>query len=423
MHAHFLQRSDRGSPDWWQALARRGTPLVEADGAAFRVTFIWRDPQGGEATSALRHVWLNITGRTDHHQPGPPQSLARLPGSDIWHWQTLIEADWRGSYSFMPSEQPLPPAQGREAVRSFWQALFPLAQADPLNPLPAWQGQRGLAVSPLHMPGAPAQTAWALAEPSRAPVVHERHWHSQRLGNSRRVWWFATGAGELAERPLAILLDGDFWATSMPVAAPLMHLTEAGRLPAALYLLVDSIDTAERGRELTCNPDFWLALQDELLPQLQAWAPHSQEPARTLVAGQSFGGLAAVYAALNWPTRFGAALSQSGSFWWPRREPSPDTADSGLLAQIEQGLGADLALRLYLEAGRREPLIHAVNQRLVDALARRGQPVDYHLINGGHDALCWRGGLLDGLCALWAPLSPSNTAYQEPAHGHPQPLR
>ncbi|RYE88104.1 MAG: enterobactin esterase [Oxalobacteraceae bacterium] len=80
-------------------------------------------------------------------------------------------------------------------------------------------------------------------------------------------------------------------------------------------------------------------------------------------------------------------------------------------------------MRLYLEAGRREPLIHAVNQRLVDALARRGQPVDYHLINGGHDALCWRGGLLDGLCALWAPLSPSNTAYQEPAHGHPQPLR
>ncbi|MEX0632289.1 alpha/beta hydrolase-fold protein [Serratia ureilytica] len=38
--------------------------------------------------------------------------------------------------------------------------------------------------------------------------------------------------------------------------------------------------------------------------------------ARTVVAGR-YGGLAALYAGLHWPARFGHVLSQSGSFWWP----------------------------------------------------------------------------------------------------------
>jgi enterochelin esterase family protein len=42
-------------------------------------------------------------------------------------------------------------------------------------------------------------------------------WHSHRLNNHRRVWVYATGDDHSAERPLAILLDGQFWAESMPV--------------------------------------------------------------------------------------------------------------------------------------------------------------------------------------------------------------
>ena len=43
----------------------------------------------------------------------------------------------------------------------------------------------------------------------------------------------------------------------------------------------------------------------------------SERADRTVVAGQSYGGLAAMYAGLHWPARFGRILSQSGSFWWP----------------------------------------------------------------------------------------------------------
>ncbi|MBF3339857.1 enterochelin esterase, partial [Leptospira borgpetersenii serovar Hardjo-bovis] len=93
-------------------------------------------------------------------------------------------------------------------------------------------------------------------------------WHSERLGNARRVWLFTTGGDDAPlTRPLAILLDGQFWAHSQPVWPALQSLTDRGVLPPAVYLLVDVIDTAHRSRELPCNAAFWEALWEELLPQ------------------------------------------------------------------------------------------------------------------------------------------------------------
>lgn len=103
---------------------------------------------------------------------------------------------------------------------------------------------------------------------------------------------FTTG-DESPERPLAVLLDGQFWA-SMPVWPALASLTHEGKLPPAVYVLIDVIDTAHRSRELPCNPDFWLAVQDELLPQVKSMAPFSDRADHTVVAGQSFGGLSSL---------------------------------------------------------------------------------------------------------------------------------
>ncbi len=133
-----------------------------------------------------------------------------------------------------------------------------------------------------------------------------------------------------------MLLDGQFWAQSMPVWPALASLTAEGKLPPAVYVLIDVIDMAHRTRELPCNPDFWLAVQEELLPLVQALAPFSDRADRTVVAGQSFGGLSSLYAALHWPQRFGCVLSQSGSYWWPHRGAQQD----GLL--IEQLQGGEL---------------------------------------------------------------------------------
>ncbi|MRS15454.1 enterochelin esterase [Enterobacteriaceae bacterium RIT691] len=402
----MTETAKTGSAAWWEEL---DGPQWQREGDVCHVTFYWRDPAGPARASAIKRVWIYITGVTDHHQKSIPQTLSRLPGTDVWQWQTTLPASWRGSYCFMPStrEDDFADALFTDALltdapsdshllREGWRKLLPNAVADPLN-AHSWRGGRGHAVSALSLPDAPAQPGWNLPDvPYSAPQCIQ--WQSPRLGNSRRVWIYTTG--DAPDRPLALLMDGQFWAESMPVWSPLARLTGDRLLPPAVYVLVDAIDTAHRAAELPCNTDFWRALQDELLPQIQQLAPFSERPERTLVAGQSFGGLAAMFAGLNWPARFGCVLSQSGSYWWPSR----GDARGAIGEQLSRGELSPQGLRIWLEAGEREPLIFRANQALLQQLQQTQQPLFWRQVDGGHDALCWRGGLTAGLMALWQPL-------------------
>lgn len=391
-----------GSEAWWQS--KNGPEWVREQGK-YRVTFWWRDPAGTQHTSAVKRVWLYITGVTDHHKNARPQSLERIPDTDVWQWQGEFSPQWRGSYCFIPSENTddFAPDVFRDeqpdrlALREGWRKLLPQAMSDPLN-TQSWRGGRGHDVSALEMPDAPVQPGWDRPNtPYRQPVCID--WQSKRLGNRRRVWIFTTGDDD-PERPLAVLLDGQFWAESMPVWPALTALTLGRKLPPAVYVLIDVIDMAHRNNELPCNPDFWLAVQEELLPLVKQRTPFSDRPDRTVVAGQSFGGLSSLYAALNWPQRFGCVLSQSGSYWWPHRGGQQEGL---LIAQLKAGEKTARGLRIVLEAGRNEPLIYRANQAIYDELHTQ-QQVYWRQVDGGHDALCWRGGLTQGLMTLWQPL-------------------
>ena len=391
-----------GSEAWWQS--KNGPEWVREQGK-YRVTFWWRDPAGTQQTSAVKRVWLYITGVTDHHKNARPQSLERIPDTDVWQWQGEFSPQWRGSYCFIPSENKDDFAPDvfhgeqpdRMALREGWRKLLPQAMSDPLN-AQSWRGGRGHDVSALEMPDAPVQPGWDRPDtPYRQPVCIE--WHSRRLGNRRRIWIFTTGNDD-PERPLAVLLDGQFWAESMPVWPALTALTLGRKLPPAVYVLIDVIDMAHRNNELPCNPDFWLAVQEELLPLVKQRTPFSDRADRTVVAGQSFGGLSSLYAALNWPQRFGCVLSQSGSYWWPHRGGQQEGL---LIAQLKAGEKNARGLRILLEAGRNEPLIYRANQAIYDELHTQ-QQVYWRQVDGGHDALCWRGGLTQGLMTLWQPL-------------------
>lgn len=394
-----------GSEAWWQS--KNGPEWEREDNGDYRVTFWWRDPQGTEKESAIRRVWVYITGVTDHHQNAVPQSMRRIVGTNVWCWSISLNANWRGSYCFIPSDRndifaSLAPGEtpDRTVLREGWRQLLTQAIADPLN-TQSWKGGRGHAVSALEMPDAPVQPGWGRPENPDSPAVCLQ-WHSDRLGNTRRVWVFTTGEANPEERPLAILLDGQFWADSMPIWPALTSLTHRGQLPPAVYLLIDAIDTPHRSHELPCNPDFWLAVQQELLPLVKTTTPFSGDPQRTVVAGQSFGGLASLYAGLNWPDRFGCVLSQSGSYWWPHRGGHQDGV---IIEQLKAGTVSVQGLRIVLEAGTREPIIFRANQALFAQFPSAPQSIFWRQVEGGHDALCWRGGLMQGLMTLWQPLT------------------
>lgn len=92
-----------GSDSWWQS--KHGPQWQRLNDEMYQVTFWWRDPQGSEERSAIKRVWVYITGVTDHHQNSQPQSMQRIAGTDVWQWTTQLNANWRGSYCFIPTER------------------------------------------------------------------------------------------------------------------------------------------------------------------------------------------------------------------------------------------------------------------------------------------------------------------------------
>jgi enterochelin esterase-like enzyme len=163
-------------------------------------------------------------------------------------------------------------------------------------------------------------------------------------------------------------------------------------------VLPDSLDSATRARELNQHEPFLEFLADELLPWARERLSFEDDPARTVVAGSSLGGLAAAFCGLRRPDLFGLVLSQSGAF--------------------QRGLPADFArtdrlpLRFALDVGVLETtpfeqfasLYHA-NLHMRDVLVAKGYEISFREFPGGHDYLWWRETIADGLITLLASAS------------------
>lgn len=381
----LLDRPDAGGATWWEAVAAAGTPLRERHGENVEVAFLWRGPD-------CAAVYIDVYSHTPH-PVAQRTALTRIGSTDVWVWRTTLPADWRGSYFLLPVQAGQDVPIERRAVRAWWIDLMTRqASADPFNQLPAHGTGWGVPLSPLLLPEAPVHPAWR--EPASPDGMTCLRWHSDRLDVARDVWVIRTGSVE-GPLPLVLLLDGQYWARQMPVARALQALTAQGVLPPAMYVLIDAVSPERRGVEMPCNEAFWLAVQEELLPRVHPFPP---DPSSTIVAGQSYGGLAALYAALRFPQCFGCVLSQSGSFWWP--DPSRTEGEGWLAEQVNAGLGVDARIVALLEVGCYETEMLGVNEAMAAALSRAGHTVHYAEVRGGHDWICWRDGLLDGLARL-----------------------
>ncbi len=427
--AALLTALNRGEAEWWNQVEMHSVPLIETDGAGLAcVTFLWRDHHGCERTSPIELVYADVNCVTDHHS-FTPQSLERVGGTNIWFWQVELPADWRGTYAFIPVRADQKPAHSdmhrldRKIQRKWWASILPQATADPLNSLHAHTAGRSMPVSPLHLPEAPNYALWhgidsVKVSPESEDVI-EIDWFSTSQKKQRKIWIYVSGDKHCVPDdgyPIAVLLDGNNWTQQMPIHSVLGAETAAGRLPPAVYVFIDAIDGSNRAEDLTCNPDFWAAVRSELLPIIAESAPITEDPSRSIVAGQSYGGLAAVYAGVHMPDRFGLVLSQSGSFWWPNLETVYSSQDpvqlreaartGWLTKQVESRslppLAPSQSLKVFMEVGSREDDMIDGSDAMAAALRRAGHDVFYRQFEGGHDGLCWRNGLIDGLRWLFA---------------------
>ncbi|MEU6120263.1 alpha/beta hydrolase-fold protein [Streptomyces sp. NPDC047123] len=337
-----------GTDAFW-ATAR--TPVtVSADDGGWTTLFLWR---GSEARIGFESWSEQVP-------------LRRWRDTDCWYAEVAMPERLRVTYQILVGQD---------------------AYADPLNPAGAG-GDRSVAATP----DAPAQPHWPLVGADDVlPLPRTRiRWASERLGGRRTVRVHPVAGGG----PVVLLLDGDDWLYLHPAATAFDAAAAAGEMPPATLVFLPAKD---REAEFTCRPELWEAVRDELLP-LVAESGVPADTDRLVVAGQSLGGLSAVYAALEFPDLVSRVACQSPSFWWtPEAMGSADP----LGGPVGGSLGARLrdrpdlsGLRIAFDTGEHETRMLPHCEAAESLVREAGATVRVARSASDHDRAGWRGALL-----------------------------
>jgi enterochelin esterase-like enzyme len=350
--------------------------------------------------------WRGEAERVAVFGPGgwdvPANLMERDGSARLWRRSYRIPRDLRTTYLVLPN----PPEE-----LEFTPDLFRRLETDPLNPKiwiapgddedPEWGFETARSV--LEGPDAPAQPWIGRRPATRSGTVELHRLRSEILGNERRVWVYTPPGYDPSERyGVLVLFDGWAYVNLVPAPTILDNLLAAGRIPPLVALLPDSLDQETRSLELPCHRPFVDFLTDELLPWARERWSLTDDPGRTIAAGSSFGGLAAVFAAFERPDVFGGALSQSGSFGWGADGPGAEFLTDRMADAERRPFRSWLTIGSLEDGARPDggPSGLASNRRLRDELRAKGYDVAYSEYSGGHDYVCWRGSLADGLIAL-----------------------
>lgn len=378
---------------FWAEVAASGAPLLEdvANGSC-TYTFVHR---GGPDTQRVALLGNKIAD---------PRTLAEalfahVPGTDIWWYSMRLGSGWRGSYAIAAQddcrpETPEPLAEMIESRRhralaaaapehreqiGEWFDLQHFAGADPF----AREAGRGGGYLPSVASGPDAPVPLTLTSAAAGRIVP--------VGDAVRsdLWWHIPAAPAPTEWDVLVLLDGERWLGS---GDQLDAWQASGVLPPTVTLLVGSGPLEQRVHDLTCSPE----LVDDLVRVLGSaasdpgglfGAPLTADPARTRIAGQSLGGLTALYAQCAAPERFGVSVCQSGSFWWPNAQGEAEWLTRAIAATGVR-LGA-----VSLEVGLQEWVLLEPVRRLRDVVAGSCAQLFYREFDGGHDEACWSASL------------------------------
>jgi enterochelin esterase family protein len=370
--------------EFWKSVEGK-TPLVEdieGDKEKAFVTFIWRgDPQ-------TKKVILRGGLPRDGDKP-----LSQLADTDLWYLTERMPRDSRASYRF----------QIEGILKGSEDQHFTATVPDSLNPRVAASG------SFFELPDAPAQP-YLTERPGTPKGTLTRLKIKSAILNEERDYGVYTPAGfDPKAKPygMLVLFDGEDSGTGAdnPLPAPVIldNLIAQKKIPPTVLLLVNYVSPTWRTRDLACSQPFSDFVAEELLGEVRRNYNISTDPAHIIIGGKSFGGLEAACAGLMHPEAFGNILSMSGSFWYVPDWQKGTLYLSGTGWVMEEfAKRPKLPLRFYMEVGRFEGAANqlATNRHLRDVLQLKGYSVTYSEFDGGHDSLCWRSSLVNGLISL-----------------------
>jgi enterochelin esterase-like enzyme len=373
--------------NFWQSITKHGAPLIEpiaGEPDYSLVTFVWH----GDSQTRNVVIFDGVAGFDAKDR------MVKLGDTNIWYKTYRVRNDARFAYNLSPNDslEPFDQLKGEEEMR----ARLAMLRTDPLNPhhCPTTFGAYGTDSSYVELPAAPRLVWNTPLNGIRRGEVEVRNLRSVALGGEKKVWVY-TPAGFTRTRkryPLLVLFDGDrniYWIPKL-----LDLLIAQRRIPPMVAVMTDESRPSVRNAELACNPKFAAFLAQELVPWARSNYRATTSPFETIVAGSSYGGLAAVYSGIENAETLGNVIALSGSFWW---KPA-DAKDGEWLVKLVKSR-PKVSVRFYLEVGEMEsyPIQIKSNHDMRDALKTRGYEVGYSEFDGGHSYLTWSNGMVHGL--------------------------
>ena len=380
------------------------------------MSFVWR-PEGPVDDPSL---WTTVSNATTPETLREEARLEPLVPDAVWYRSLPLSRRVRAIYSFSSRARPT-----REATAEVWKEYMDRLVPDPLNSRtlrfpndPEDPTDVPVTVSVLELPDAPSER-WSRSLRPEEALPERQHLPSRILRGDRSVWVSLPNDFDPDVRPynLLIVLDGFTYLHAVPTPRIVQNLVAAGRIGPTVTVLVGN-PSPVRNQELDCNPKFARFLSRELLPWMRRRYGLTVPGRRTVVAGSSAGGLAAAFAAMQYPTNFGNVLAQSGAFMW---SPAAGGTEPEWLIR-EFARARRLPVEFYLDAGTYEgtngpdgavSILTSV-RHLRDVLRSKGYSVSYAEFEGGHDYSCWSVTLADGLIHLLGKPEPPGRDRAKP---------
>lgn len=357
-------RSEGSSPDAIDQLLReQRVPLVEGS----TCTFLWR----GEAD------WVGI----EHRTMGVPipLPLRRLKGTDLWYASVELPRGARIQYRIL--------VRRGEHTESMDDPLNQRVVGDAIGSQSVLEAD-GYVTPDWTYPD-PAAVSGELVDlrlPSRAlrREAHVTLYIPSRMRRDRRM-------------PLLVVHDGGDFLRFSSMATVLDNLMHR-RLMADC--VVAFTHPGDRLREYAASAAHSRFLTTELIPQVEGSLQLAGEPRGRVLMGASFGGVAALSAAVRAPGFYGALLLESPSLRFT--ESSAPATFGDVFEPVVRFVNSvrarpkKVTRRMFLTFGAFEPL--AVPDRaMVGVLEQMTDELRVVEALDGHNWISWRDRLLDGL--------------------------
>jgi len=401
---------------FWKEIEKRETPIfeeIEGDDNYNLITFLVREDEEVENI-----VCFSIFVTEDIKEG----LLERIEDTNIFYKSYKILKGIRETYNFSKNN-PLIPKDPAENIFKNKDLVF----TDPFNSKQTFWKVDGIHVpfNEIISPDAPPQPWYGERTNIDHGKIEEFTSYSEILNGKRQILVYTPPNYTEDHSPYHFLLlfDGLIFEEVTKVSSTLDNLIADKKIPHVVAVMVyNSMDISltHRAGELAPNPKFVEYIVKELLPWVHKNFNITTNPSQSVVAGASYGGIASTFIAFKHPEIFGNVLSMSGSyFWYPGAEiwlkrikelenfdhwwSKEDEKEAEWLAR-QFAQSERLPLKFYLDVGVLEETdptnLFISNRHFRTVLQGKGYPVYYVEFLGGHDFVCWRGSIADGLIFL-----------------------